>query len=548
MARLDRLGPAKEVAQLAAVLGREFPHELLEAVSPLDTGSLEQALRELARAELLYPRGVPPRVTYTFKHALIQDTAYGSLLKSVRRRLHGRIAQALEKEFPHRVEAEPELVAYHLTEAGEEERSIGYWQRAGERANAHVAHEEAIQHLRRGLALLEHLDEGADRDQRELGLYVELGQALMAASGWAHPDTQEVWDRARTLCDPVSDPVRAGAIYVGLASDRLSRGDPREALEFATQLIHIGEHASDKVGLVGQLQAGQALWYLGRFRESLDQLEQVLSRYVPEELGYRLADMAMDLATLAQIYVAWAEWGLGFPDRAWLTAMEALETARGSEQPFRLAGALAWAGILAGAFRRDWARAESLGAEAERLSAEQRFPLYEAVGALVRVFGTERGDPSAADAYAAAMARAAGTGNQGGAPLIVGCLADLQLRAGRVDDAAATVEGALTIARQTGQSFHDAELHRQKGEIFLRMPEHGEDEAEALFRKASAIARSQEAKSLELRAATSLARLWQKRGKKDDARALLAPVYDWFTEGFDTLDLKDAKALLDELG
>ena len=200
-------------------------------------------------------------------------------------------------------------------------------------------------------------------------------------------------------------------------------------------------------------------------------------------------------------------------------------------------------------FRRDWARAQSLGAEAERLAAARGFPFLKRPASLLQVLGSEaeRGDPSAVDAYASAMARAAGTGNRGAAPLIIGKLAELQLRAGRLEEAALTVEGALAIARDTGQAFYDAELHRLKGEILLELQDHSEDEAESLFREAIEIARGQESKSLELRAATSLARLWQRQGKRDEARELLAPVYDWFTEGFDTQDLKDAKALLAEL-
>jgi hypothetical protein len=205
-----------------------------------------------------------------------------------------------------------------------------------------------------------------------------------------------------------------------------------------------------------------------------------------------------------------------------------------------------WAGILA-AFRRDWARAQSLGAEAARLGAERSFPLFEAGGRLPEVIGgeAEQGDSRAADAYASAMSRLPAKGGGGRGPLIVGKLADLHLTAGHPEKAGATVEGAL--ARETGQRFYDAELHRRKGEIFLRMPEHGEDEDEVIFREAIDIACSQDAKSLELRAATSLARLWQRQGRKEEAHALLAPVYDWFTEGFDTRDLQDAKALLDEL-
>jgi class 3 adenylate cyclase/predicted ATPase len=548
MARLDALGPAKELAQLGAVLGREFSYELLLEVSSLKEIQLQEALADAVREELLYQQGKPPEATYLFRHALIRDAAYQSLVRATRQRHHQRVAHTLIDRMPEVAEAQPELVAYHLTEAGEGEAAITYWQRAGERANGQVAHEEAIQHLRRGLALLARLAEGTDRDQRELGLQVALGRALMVARGNAHTDTRQAWERARSLCDPVADPLRAAAIHFGLFNTHITAGDPHTALEVGTQLIRMGEHAGETVRIAGHYLAAVTLLWLGRFRECRDHLGEVISRYDPEQLRQLLAGIAIEMGSGAHAYAGWADWFLGFPDRAWATTMDALSISRRSRQPFGLAGTLVWAGILA-VFRRDWAGAQRLGAEATRLGRERGFPMFAAGGRLVEVIGTEaeQGDPRAADAYASAMTRAAGKGNRGGAPLIVGKFADLHLTAGQLEKAAATVEGALAIARQTGQRFYDAELHRQKGEIFLRMPEHSEDEAEALFREAIDIARSQEAKSLELRTATSLARLWQRQGRKDEARALLSPVYGWFTEGFDTRDLREAKALLDQL-
>ncbi len=350
------------------------------------------------------------------------------------------------------------------------------------------------------------------------------------------------------LCDPGTDRLQSATIYYGLFSHYLSRGEPRKALELGTQLIRIGEHAGENVRNAGHVCAAMALWYLGRFRDCHRHLEGLIARYGPDQLR-GLPLLAQSVAPSGHSYAAWADWVLGRPDRAWLTAMDTLEQARRSREPFRLAGEIMAAGVVA-TLRRDWVRVRSLGAETAELSAEQGFHIIEAGGLLLEVRGgeAERGDPGAVDAYAAAMARAAETGNQGGAPLTLGQLAALQLRAGRLDEAAATAEGALALAGQTGQPFWDAELQRQKGEISLRMPEHTEDEAEARFLEAVDIARDQEAKSLELRAATSLARLWQRQGKHAEARDLLQPVYDWFTEGFDTQDLKDAKALLADLG
>jgi predicted ATPase len=527
MGRLDSLGPVKELAQLGAVLGREFSYQLLLEVSPLKQTQLRESLAEAVQEELFYQRGTPPEATYLFKHALIRDAAYQSLLRATRRRHHQRVADALIDRMPEVTEAQPELVAYHLTEAGEGEPAIVYWQRAGERANARAAYEEAIQHLRRGLALLPRLGEETNRDQRELGLQMALGRALIAARGWAHTDTEQVWDRARALCDPVADPLRAAAIHWGLCTVRLTRGDTRTTFEFARQLIRMGEHAGEPARIAGQYLVGVTLWYFGRFQECRDHFEAIISRYDPNRFSQLLADVGIDTGIGAHCYAAWNYWILGFPDRAWAIAMETVEYARRSRQPLDMPVSLAFAGVLA-TFQRNWAQAQSLGAEAARVAEEQ-------------------GDPSAADAYASAMARAAGTGNQTAAPLILANFAALQLTAGRLDEAANTVEGALAMAQQTEQTFYTAELHRLKGVILLELPDYSEDEAEALFREAIGIARGQEAKSLELRAATSLARLWQRQGKRNEARDLLAPIYDWFTEGFDTQDLKDAKALLEEL-
>jgi predicted ATPase len=549
MSRLDALGPAKELAQLGAVLGREFSYDLLLNVSPLGDDELRDALGEAVREEFFYQRGTPPEATYLFKHALIRDVAYQSLLRSTRQRHHQRVAETLTQRMPEVAEQQPELVAYHLTEAGESERAIAYWQRAGERANAQVAYEEAIRHLRRGLALLEDLAEGTGRDQQELGLQVALGRALTAARGWAHSDSKQTWERAQALCDPLADPLQTAAIYCGLYNIHITGEGPNKAFEFATLMLRLGEHGGEAVRLLGEYIAGVTLCFLGRFRESRAHLEAVISRYKPEPFRRLLAEIEFDIGAGPHSYAAWDEWFLGFPDRAWGIATQALEYARRTPQHFSSVAMLTWAGNLA-MFRRDWARLQGLAAEIQRLTTARDFGFLEAAGNLLRAMGdeAERGDPSAADAYTSAMAQAAGTGHRGAAPAIIGKLAELQMRAGRLEEAAASVEGALAFSQDTGQAFYDPELYRLKGEILLRMQEDSEEQTESIFRQAIEIARAQESRSFELRAATSLARLWQRQDKHHAARELLAPVYEWFTEGFDTRDLKEAKALLDELG
>jgi tetratricopeptide (TPR) repeat protein len=549
MARLDALGPVKELAQLGAVLGREFSYALLLEVSPLKETQLREALAEAVREELFYQRGAPPEATYLFKHALIRDAAYQSLLRATRRRHHQRVADTMIDRMPEVAEAQPELVAYHLTEAGEGEAAIAYWQRAGERANARAANEEAIRHLRRGLALLDELAPGVKRDGIELGLQVPLARALAAARGLAHADTQQAWDRARALCDPAMDPLRAAAIHWGLGSCFNSRGDPRKGFEMSTQLLRIAEQDRNELFVIaGESMGGTALLFLGEFGASCERLERAIGLYDPARHRFFESGLQADAGINALAFGSWAFWHRGFPDRSRKLAEQAVRLARPSPQLWDLALNVAYTSITA-LFRRDWAGAQKLAAEAVHIGESQGFPLAQSVGLMVETVAGSRGGggPGALERYAAAMAIQAGTGNRGAAPLVLGELAGLQVAADHVEQAAGTVEGALEIARETGQAFRDAELHRMKGEIFLKLPDHSEDEAEALFREAIGIARGQEAKSLELRAAMSLARLWQRQGRCDEARDLVAPIYDWFTEGFDTRDLKDAKALLEEL-
>jgi tetratricopeptide (TPR) repeat protein len=549
MARLDALGPVKELAQLGAVLGREFSYDLLLEVSPIREAELQQALAAAVREELFYQRGTPPDAAYLFKHALIRDAAYQSLLRATRQRHHLRVAETLIDRMPEVAEEQPELVAHHLTEADDADRAIAYWQRAGERANTRAENEEAIQHLRHGIGLIEHLSEGPERKRRELPLQVALARALVAGRGYAHDETMQAWARARDLCDQTLEPVRAGVIHHGLGSLFGSRGEFARGLEEYTQELRIGEANQEPLIVISGHQArGVALFFLGRFSESCQSSQAAIDAYDPARHRFLEAGWFEDVGTLAFCYGGLAFWHAGFPERAWSAARRSLEVARTTRDPYGLAYAFAWGGVLAGT-RRDWASARDLGATAVQIGAEQGFPLIGAIGGFAEAWGAALadGDPEALDRYLDAMSDAAAAGNRGGVPWILGILSEIQLATSRLEEAAATVDAALSVAQETSQPFRDAELHRQKGEIFLAREGHSEEEAEREFVCALDIARSQEAKSLELRAATSLARLWQRQGKRAEARDLLAPVYDWFSEGFDTPDLVDAKALLEEL-
>jgi class 3 adenylate cyclase/tetratricopeptide (TPR) repeat protein len=543
MARLDALGPGKQIAQIASVLGREFSYQLLRSVSPIKQDLFHELLAHAVREELFYQRGLPPDASYLFKHTLIRDVAYQSMLRSTRQKQHLRVANAIITQMPEVLEMQPELVAYHLAEAGDK-RAIDYWELAGQRANSHVAHEEAISHLGRGLELLEHEPAGPERAKQELGLLIPLGQALLAARGFGHDEALDVWRRALAICDPAVDPKAASVIYFGLTVEHISHGKADLAIESCDQLRNIGEHAGETVRVAADYLSGIALWAQGRFVDSRNQFESVISQYDPNALHQLLAERSMELGVGAHSYAAWTYWYLGYPDRATTIMEQVLRCARESDHPFRIATASAWASILA-LFRNEWPHAQALSLEAAQLSHDHGLPFFEALASLVQILTSNAKDADALAAYLAAMQRAAKTGNQIGTPLIMGWLAELQLNAGDADAALSTVEKAIAVSYETGQRYQESALYRRKGEILLHVTDQGHIAAEPMFQRALQIARDQSAKPLELRAAISLARLWRQDGRGAEIRPLLEPVYDWFTEGLELEDLQDAHSLLE---
>jgi predicted ATPase len=551
MARLDRLSAAKEVAQRAAVLGREFGYPLLAATAELDEADLRHGLARLVGAEILFARGEPPAASYTFKHALIQETAYESLLKRTRQQLHGRVAQVLEERFPERVAAEPEVVARHADAAGLVATAVTYYQRAGERARERWAQEEAITQFRKAIALVETLPAGPERDAREAGVQRALGTTLGAARGYAHAETEAAYERARALCEAAGDSAILAWVLCGLSNLYLNRGEPDRSVKLAERVLAMSDETRDQsLLLVAHANTALAKHYEGYFAASLAHCERAIALYDPAR-DWRAVfrqGFANDSSVAALGIAAWNLWYLGHADRSLGSAREGVTVARTLGEPFSLAFAL-FMETLVHRLRRDWQAQRERAAEVIAIGDAQGFPLWRGVGrmyhGLARVMagkGTE-----ASTEVAEGLALAAGAGNRGGVPGMLYALADGQRAAGQHAEALGTVESGLAVGAATGQHFHDASLHRVKGELLLAADPANAAEAEALFRRALEIARAQEAKSFELRAATSLARLWQRQGKRAEARALLAPVYAWFTEGFDTGDLVEAKALLDEL-
>ena len=549
MARLDQLHTGKAVAQLGATLGRSFSYALLQAVSHMDEGRLQHALAALVQAELLYRRGVPPQATYRFKHALIQDAAYQSLLKSTRQQYHQRNAQVLEAQFPETAAIQPELLAHHYTEAGLRSQAIVYWQRAGHRALERSAHLEAISHLTKGLEVLKTLPVTPEGTRQELDLQTVLGPALIATKGYAALEVEQAYARARALCQQLGEAPQLFPALFGLRLFYQQRAEFRSARELEEQLFRLAQHVEDPALLLVSHQAlGTSAYWLGELARARAHLEQGIALYDPEQhrvLTFR-AIQNPGVASLA--FVGRVLWTLGFPDQALRRSDKALSLARELAHPFSLVYALSCAAVLH-QLRREWPAAQARAEATMALAREQGFTLWLAMGTILqgwaRAVQDHPGQGMAQLCQGLAAYRA--TGTTLAQSYLLGLLAEAYLKAGQAEEGLRVIAEALASVHDSAERCYEAELYRLQGELLLARPAEPHAEAAACFCQALAVARQQQAKSLELRAAMSLSRLWQQQGKPDEARALLAPIYGWFTEGFDTADLQEAKALLDEL-
>ncbi|CAB1072083.1 Proteins incorrectly called adenylate cyclase [Olavius algarvensis Delta 1 endosymbiont] len=549
MARLDQMNTAKEVAQLASVLGREFAYEMLQVISPQDEETLQSGLAQLAAAELLYQRGRPPRAKYIFKHALIQDAAYASLLLSTRKRVHQQVAQELEARFPETVAVQPELVAHHYTEGGDAQSAIVYWQQAGQQAHQRSANPEAIAHLTTGLELIQTLPETPERLHQELDFQVALGPVLMGMKGYSVPEVACAYDRARELCQRLGETPQLFPVLRGLLLYYHLRGQSNVSHQLAEQLLHLSQSQQDAALLIlAHYMMGNVLFHRGEFAAARSHLTQTITIYTPHQHRDLALRYGIDIGVAARSYTAWELWALGYPDQALRNAQEAIMLAQEGSHPYSLAFTLVWAAVLH-QLQRELQAAQMRSEEAIALSSEQGFPLMLAWGTVIQgwtlaVQGQgEDGVRQIRDGLTASLA----TGAELFQPYIIGLLAEAYGVTGQVEEGLLILAEAVEVIETTEERWLEAELYRLKGELLLSQSPDNQTEAETCFYKALDIARNQQAKSWELRAATSLAHLRQQQGKRQDAYDLLAPVYGWFTEGFDTADLKDAKAILDML-
>jgi class 3 adenylate cyclase/predicted ATPase len=550
MARLDRLVTAKAVAQYAAVIGRQFPYELLQAVSQLDASTLQRELGRLVEAEIVYQRGMPPQSTYLFKHALIRDSAYESLLKSTRQHYHHRIAQVLEAQLPETAEAEPELLAHHYTEAGLIVQAVAYWHQAAQRAAERSAHVEAISHLRTGLALLKTLPETVERTQREVDMLIALGASLLTTQGYGAAEVGETYTYARERCQPLDDPQRLFPVLRGLWNYSYTRAEYQTARALGEQLLTLAQQAHDAAMLLAAHRALGATWLmLGAGAAAHTHFAQGLARYDPQQHRVYAFLYGEDAGVVCASHDAWTLWLLGYPEQGQVRNEEAVTLAQQSAYPFSLSFALSFAAVFH-QFRREVQTAQEYTAASISVATAQGFPFWRARGVLLHGWAlAHQGHAQAGiEQITQGLTAHRATGGEIGRPYFLALLGEAHGIIGHIELGINVLKDALALVDKTGERWYEPELYRLKGELLLQQSSDNHAEAETCFHHAIRRAQSQQAKSWELRATTSLATLWQQQGRRQEAHDFLAPVYHWFTEGFDTADLQDAKALLEALG
>jgi class 3 adenylate cyclase/predicted ATPase len=563
MARLDRLSTVREIAQVGAPLGREFSYDLLHAVSPFAEDALQQGLRQLVEAELVYPRGIPPQATYFFKHALIQDAAYQSLLKSTRQQYHTKIAQVLEQRFPDTKEIQPELLARHYTEAGLIVQAIPYWEQAGRRAIARSASSEALSHLTQGLALLQPLPQTPARAQQELRLQLLMSEVLSMVKGPGSTEREQVLLLARELCRQVGETPELFSTLASLFFVHSFRAEFLQAREMAEQVLTLAQGTQiPYLLLYARWGMGENLFCRGEFGPARVQVEQGIALY--ETKQYRPQDHPGLINPLIPCLfdAARALWMLGYPAQALQRIQEAQRVASELGQPYSLAVTLQAVASFH-QFRGDLKTTQEVAEQLIRLSTEQGFPDWLAIGMFYRGWALTiqtKDEEGLAQMHQGAVGFQA-TGAKAMSTNRLANLAEGYSQLGQPEEGLRLLTEALVFVDKTEERYYEAELYRLQGELTLQTSSAASSQlsvtnsqsptpnlhAEACFLTAIDIARRQQAKSLELRAVMSLSRLWQQQGKKTEAHRMLADTYDWFTEGFDTKDLQEARALLAEL-
>jgi predicted ATPase len=547
LARLDRLAAVKDVAQTAATIGREFSYWLIAAVARLRERDLQAALARLVDAELVFQRGSLPDAKYLFKHALVQDAAYASMVRSRKQELHGQIAKVLEEQSSDAVASEPEVLAHHFTAAGLTQRAVFYWHRAGQLASDRSAYPEAATHFKVGLELLNQLPDTPARVHQELALHVGLGAALIVTKGHAVPEVERSYLKARELCMRIGETPELAPILFGLWRYYNTRAHLITAREPGETLLRLAEH-DPSLSVVAHFALGCTAFFSGAFVDARQHLDEGIQRY---SLSLRRAPVfriGQDPGVGCQMYASPVLWLLGYPDQSVARVHDGLMMASKLSHPYTLA----FAGVLAALcsqMRREVAATLEQAEATVALATEHGFPHWAALGTILCGWALAMRDRSEAGIAQLSQGIATWRANDVSVsvPYALTLQADAARLVGHIDEGLRSLDEAQAVLMQQEDLWFEAELYRLRGELLLRQSITPDAEAETWLRRALAVARRQQAKSLELRAATSLARLWHAQGKHSKARDLLSSIYGWFTEGFDTVDLKDAKALLVEL-
>ena len=488
------------------------------------------------------------------------------MLKSKRQQLHQQIAQVLTDRFPETVETQPELLGHHYTEAGLKEQAIPYWQKAGQRASYRSANMEAVAHLTKGLELLKSLPDIPEHTQQELTLQITLGSLLIATKGYAAPEVEKTYTQALALCRQVGETSQLFWVLLGLYRFYLLRPELQTARELAEQLLRLAQNMPDPALLPDAHRAlGIVLFHLGELTTALAHMQQSIALYDPQTHRPDQSPLSgQDPKATGLSYAAWALWLLGYPDQARKSSHEALALAEGLSHPLSLAFALEFAAVLH-QYRREGQQAHEQTEAVITLCTDQGFQYFLAAGTILQ--GWARAEQGQGEEGIAQMHQGMASFRATGAEAItsqwLALLAEAYGKGGQTEEGLNMLAEALAVVDRTGEHYYEAELYRLKGELTLAQSKvqslkskvtdprpltpDPQSEAGACCLKAIEIARKQQAKSLELRATTSLARLWQQQGKQKEAHGMLSKIYGWFTEGFDTKDLQEAKALLDEL-
>jgi class 3 adenylate cyclase/predicted ATPase len=556
MARLDRLGPAKEVAQIGAAIGREFTHGLISAVARRPEAKLGAALDRLIASGLLFRQGVPPHAIYLFKHALVQDAAYGTLLREPRRALHKRIAEVVESAFPEVAESQPELLARHYTDAELIEKAAWFWGKVGERSLARSAVVEASEQLKRALDQIATLPQTPVLRRQQLKLQIALANALMQIKGYAAPEPKVAFEQARLFLERAEavgevpeDPLLLFSFLWGVWSGNYVKFNGEAIKSIASQFMALAERQGTNLPLtVGHRLIGMSALHTGDINGSRQHFDRAVALYDPAEHRALAPRFGQDIRVAALAIRAKALWLLGFPALALADIESALKDGHEMDHGPSLMYALLFAAKL-NIYSGYYAAASKHADEIVTFATQKGIGYWKAAGMLAQgVASALLGNSSdAVQQLASAINAYRSMGSTLFLPEYLVHLANAHAQLGQIDDAWRCIGEAMTIMEASGETWCEAELHRNAGEIALISPTPNAAKAEAYFERALAVARHQQAKSWELRAAMSLARLWRDQGKVQQARELLGPVYGWFTEGLDTRDLKEAKALLAEL-